>query len=129
MIRLFRKQLFEAFFDWLEINKDTLKERYAWLYNKGRGAEADCDTAIKIMADSMWILNMIADCGVLAGLGTNSVSLQGLAKGLDQKSTLRLLHLMSACMNLQYLPKEEIKRQIPIISSKKFSLKLYSSEE
>jgi hypothetical protein len=33
--------------------------------------------------------------------------------------------MIVACMNLQHLPIEEAKKQIPIISSKKFSLKLF----
>jgi len=48
-----------------------------------------------------------------------------IAKGLDEKSTKRLLLMISACMNLQHLPPELIRKKIPIISSKKFSLKLF----
>jgi hypothetical protein len=128
VIRWFRETLFKAFFDWLETNKIAIGKWYKTLYNEGKKAEADCDTAMKIMGTTLWMFNMIANCGVMAGLGPNKVSLQGLAKELDEKSTLRLLHLMASCLCLQGLPKDVISKSIPIISSKKFSLKLYEPE-
>lgn len=127
-IRLFRETLFKAFFDWLETNKTAIGKWHDQLYSRGKDAEAECDTAIKIMGTSMWMLNMIAECGVMAGLGPNNVSLQHLAEGLDEKSTLRLLHLMSSCMSLQFLPREIMTKPIPIISGKKFSLELFAKE-
>lgn len=128
MIRLFRKTLFEAFFDWLETNRAVIGKWYEQLYNRGKDAEAICDTGIAIMGISMWMFNMTAECGVMAGLGPNKVDLQGLAEGLDRPSTMRLLHLISSCMNLQYLPKNVATQPIPIISAKKFSLKLFAKE-
>lgn len=81
-IRLFKETLFKAFFDWLETNKDTIGNKwYSQLYNRGKDAEDDCDTAMKIMGDTLWMLNMIADCGVMAGLGPNNVNMQGLKEG------------------------------------------------
>lgn len=118
-----------AFFNWLDVNKRAIGEKwYTELYEKGKDAEATCDTAAKIMGTSLWMFNMIANCGVLAGIGPNSVQLQDLAKGLDKVSTLRILHLISSCMCLQGLPKEIAMQEIPMISSKKFSLQLFAKE-
>jgi len=50
------------------VNREYLGKWYSQLYNKGKEAEADCDNAIKIMAYSMWMFNMIANCGVLCGI-------------------------------------------------------------
>lgn len=128
-IRLFRKQLFEAFWDWVETNKETIGEKwYAFFQKKGKDAEADCDTAIKIMATSMWMFNMISGCGILAGIGPNNVNLQHLDERLDEKTSKRLLYLIASCMCLQYLPREVATQPIPIISSKKFSLKLWTEQ-
>jgi hypothetical protein len=124
-VRLFRTQLFEAFFNWLETNKNAIGKGYDQLYRRGKEAEATCDNAIKIMGTSMWMFNMIAGCGVLAGIGPNNVSVQEINENLDKKSTMRLLHLISACMRLQGLPREIAAQEIPIISNKKFSLKLW----
>lgn len=101
---------------------------YEQLYKKGKEAEADCNTAMKIMGTSMWMFNMIANCGVMAGLGPNSVNIQSLAPEIDVASTKRILALISSVMNLQYLPLKIIEQEIPIISSKKFSLQLFVKE-
>jgi len=69
LIRLFRRELFSAFFEWLEVNKEYLGKWYSDLYNKGKEAEADATNAINIMAASLWMFNMIANCGVLCGIG------------------------------------------------------------
>ena len=127
-IRLFRKQLFVAFWDWVETNKEAIGEKwYASLKKRGKDAE-NCDTAIKILATSMWMFNMIAGCGVLAGIGPNNVNLQHLDERLDEKTSKRLLYLIASCMCLQYLPREIATQPIPIISSKKFSLKLWTEQ-
>ena len=125
-IRLFRKTLFSAFRDWLKTNKEAIGEKW---YNKLRTqlAKADADTAIKIMATSMWIFNMIANFGVLTGIGPppSKIKLQGLNEKLDKKSTMRLLYMIQSCMALQYLPREIA---TPVITSKKFSLKLWTEQ-
>ena len=128
-IRLFRKQLFEAFWDWVETNKEAIGEKwYDSLKKRGKDAEADCDTAIKILGTSMWMFNMIASCGISAGIGPNNVNLQHIDERLDEKTSKRLLYLIASCMCLQYLPREVITQPIPIISSKKFSLKLWTEQ-
>jgi hypothetical protein len=126
LIRIFRKQLFEAFFDWLEKNKNAIGKWYDYLCKKAVDAEGDCDNAIKIMANSLWMFNMIANCGVLAGIGPNQVQLHDIAPVLDKSSTIRILNLIAACMSLQGLPKEVATKPIPIVSSKKFSLQLWA---
>jgi len=131
MLRLFRKQLFSAFYEWLEKNREYLGKRYSQLYNKGKEAENVAEDAIGIFSMAMWIFNSIANCGVMCGIGPDGPVLHdySIPEGLDEKSTKRLLLMISACMNLQHLPPEIAKRKIPIISSEKFSLKLYLKEE
>lgn len=125
--RMFRERLFLAFFDWLETNKQAIGDKwYEGLYKKGKDAEGDCNTIMKIMGDAMWMFNMIANLGVLAGVSPNNVNLQGLAPGLDEKSSKRLLALISSSLCLQGLPPEIARKEIPIISSKKFSLELFT---
>jgi len=129
VIRLFRKQLFSSFYEWLETNKEAIGEKwYKQLSEKGKEAEDECDTAIKIMATAMWAFNMAAGCGVLAGIGPDKVNIQEIREGLDEQSTKRLLLMIQACMNLQYLPKEIATQPIPIISGTKFSLKLFAQQ-
>jgi hypothetical protein len=81
---------------------------------------------MKLMGDAMWMMNMIANLGVLAGVGPNHFDLQVLAPGLDEKSSKRLLALISSSLCLQGLPAEIVNQEIPIISSKKFSLELFT---
>jgi hypothetical protein len=72
------------------------------------------------------MFNTIANCGVMAGVGPDGYSLQYLENSnIDEASTRRLLQMIVACLNLQHLPTEEAKKPIPIISSRKFSLKLF----
>lgn len=129
MFRLFRKQLYEGFFDWLDLNQKVIGEKwYIQLYNKGKDAEADCNSCSKLLANSMWMLNMIANLGVMAGVMVNRYDLQHLADGLDEKSTKRLLALMGSCFALQGLPKEIMSKEYPIQSAKHFNLGLWVKE-
>jgi hypothetical protein len=125
MFRLMRKRLFLAFFDWLDTNKQMIGSWYDDLYSKGKDAEAQCDTLMKLMGDSLWMFNMIANLGVWAGLAPNRFDLQALKPGLDEQSSKRILALMSSILALQQLPLEILHQEFPIISSKKFSLKLF----
>jgi hypothetical protein len=130
-IRLFRDTLFEAFWSWVETNKHVIDERmYNHLANEGKNAEDECNTTLRIMASALWMFNMVSSYGVMAGVGPDSVSDQTDYKGtgLDERSTKRLLLLIQACLNLQYLPPELAKQEIPIISGKHFSLKLFVQE-
>ena len=128
-IRLFRKQLFKAFWDWLETNEEAIGEKwYNSLKKRGKEAEDTCDQGIKIIGTALWMFNMITSCGVLAGIGPSRVDLQDMDDRLDEKSTKRILHLIASCISLQYLPKEATTKQIPIISGKRFSLKLWIQE-
>jgi len=125
---MFRESLLSALRNWIEKNREAIGEKwYNWFQNK-MGDASDCDTAIKIMATAMWTFNMIAGMGVLAGIGPDGVSIHEIREGLDEKSTRRLLMIISSCMNLQYLPRDIINKPIPIISAKQFSLKLFTEQ-
>lgn len=125
IIRLFRKSLLDAFDKWLTKNKEALGEKlYSFLLQK-RADAGDCATPIEIIATSMWMFNMIADCGVMAGIGPDKVNIVEIRQGLDVQSTKRLLLMIQSCMKLQYLPKDIATKPIPIISAKRFSLGEY----
>lgn len=128
IIRLFRRSLLTAFDNWLERNKEAIGDKWYDQLEK-QMKEADCDTAIKIMGTALWMLNMIAGFGVLAGIGPDKVSIHEIDKRLDEQSTKRLLLIIQSCMNLQYLPKEIATQPIPVISARKFSLKLYTEQQ
>jgi len=128
IIRLFHQSLLATFDNWLEKNKEAIGDK--WYYRlEQQMKEADCDTAIKIMGTALWMFNMIAGFGVLAGIGPDKVSIHEIDKRLDEQSTKRLLLLIQSCMNLQYLPKEIATQPIPVITAKKFSLKLWTEQD
>ena len=124
LVLMFRERLHLAFEDWLKTNADVIGDR--WYDNLMKQIrEVDDSTAIAVMGTAMWIFNMTAQFGVMAGIGPSTVNLQGLAPELDEKSTKRLLLIISATMNLQYLPKEIALKSYPIITAKKFSLQAF----
>jgi hypothetical protein len=122
---MFRESLISAFKDWLEKNHEAIGDKWYDSLMK-KVTEADADTAVKIMGTSLWMFNMIAGFGVMAGIGPNNVNLQGLNPALDEKSTKRLLVIISECMCLQYLPPDIATKQIPVITAKQFSLELFT---
>jgi len=122
-IRLFRDTLLEAFESWLEKNREAIGDWYDKLQKQ---PWREMCTPVEIMGTSLWMFNMIANCGVMAGIGPDKVSIHEIDKRLDEQSTKRLLLMIQACMNLQYLPKEIANKPIAIISPKKFSLELYA---
>ena len=132
MLRLFRNELFSAFYEWLEKNREYLGKWHDQLYKQAKeSAENMSDDALGIFSTAMWIFASISNCGVMCGIGPDGPVFNDswIAEGLDEKSTKRLLLMISACMNLQHLPPDLIRKKIPIISSKKFSLKLYLDEK
>jgi len=125
IIRLFRQSLVDAFSDWLEKNREAIGK---WYESLQKQPWRECATPIEIMGTAMWMFNMIASFGVLAGIGPDHVSIHEIDKRLDETSTKRLLLVMQSCMNLQYLPKDIATKPIPIISPKRFSLKLFTEQ-
>ncbi|MEM2291701.1 MAG: hypothetical protein QXX41_00325 [Nitrososphaerota archaeon] len=128
VVRYCRDKLFNDFYEWLEKNKDAVGERwYTFLFNEGKRAEDLADNAIGVVGACLWMFNMVTSCGVMAGLGPDKYDLQYLENSrIDEESTRKLLQTMVMCLNLQYLPVEEAKKPIPIISRSKFSLQLYT---
>jgi len=127
LVSLFRESLFEAFYGWLEKNKEAIGEKwYTYAFNEAKKAEDMADNAVGIVGAAMWMFNTIANCGVMAGVGPDGYNLQYIENPkIDEASTKRLLLMIVACMNLQFLPPEEAEKPIPVISPTKFSLKLY----
>lgn len=125
-IRMFRESLLEAFSNWLEKNKEAIGK---WHDKLQKQPWRECATPIEIMGTAMWMFNMVADCGVMAGIGPDKVDIVEIHPRLDEQSSKRLLLMIQACMNLQYLPEDIIKTPIPIISPKKFSLELWVKQK
>lgn len=127
LVRMLRESLFKAFYEWLEKNKEAIGEKwYVYAFNEAKKAEVLADNAIGVVGAAMWMFNTIANCGVMAGVGPDGYSLQYFENSkIDESSTRRLLMMIVACLNLQYLPVEEAKKPIPVISRNKFSLKLF----
>lgn len=128
LTRTFSERLFAAFFNWLDVNKETIGKWHADLYKRGKEAEANCNTMMKIMGDALWMFNMVSNLGVAAGVSPEKVDIQDLAPDIDVAATKRLLTLVQASLNLQGLPIEILKQEVPIISSKKFSLKMLTEQ-
>jgi len=126
IVIMFRQSLLSAFEEWLEKNKEAIGKWYDRLLKQI--AEADCDTAIKIMGTALWMFNMVAGLGVMAGIGPDGVNIHEINPQLDEQSTKKLLLIISSCMNLQYLPREIATQPIPVISAKQFSLKLFTEQ-
>jgi hypothetical protein len=124
-IRLFRQSLLVAFDNWLEKNKEAISDWYDKLQKE---TWRECATPIEIMATGLWMFMMVCNLGVLAGMGPDQVHIHKIDERLDEPSTKRLLLIIQSCINLQYLPKEIVTKPIPIISPKKFSLKLWTEQ-
>jgi len=127
VVRMFRESLFKAFYEWLEKNKEAIGEKwYVYAFNEAKKAEDLADNSIGVVGAAMWMFNTMANCGVMAGVGPDGYSLQYLENTkIEEESTKRLLTIIVACLNLQYLPVEEAEKPVPVISPNKFSLKLY----
>jgi len=126
IIRMFRQSLLSAFEDWLEKNREAIGDK--WYEKLQKQTWRECATPIEIMGTAMWMFNMVANLGVLAGIGPDGPSIHEIREDLDEQSTKRLLLLISSCMNLQYLPREIATEPIPVISAKQFSLKLFTEQ-
>jgi hypothetical protein len=127
IIKNIRRMLIEAFAEWLEANKETIGDK--WYASLMKQDWRGCDDISSIMGTAMWVFNMVANLGVLAGMGPGDYQIHQLADGLDEKNTKRLLVAISTSLNLQYIPRDLVKDfKLPIITSKKFSLKVYVQE-
>lgn len=121
-----KERVYAAFFNWLTVNREVIGENwFVELWNKGKDAEADTCSLMGIIGTAMWMFSSVADRGVLAGLSPGSFNIQGLAEGLDEPSTKRLLALLSSALCYQGLPIEVLQKEIHIISPKHFSLEAY----
>jgi len=111
---LFKETLFSAFHEWINQNEKAIGDK--WFNNligQEKKAWEDCDNSIKIIGTAMWMFNMISQFGVMAGLGPNNVQIHQISDGIDEKTTKRLLLLISSTLSLQYLPKEIATMRIP----------------
>lgn len=104
-ISLFKTVLFDSFTEWLEHHKKVIGDTwYSQLTQKTKKAKAECNNALLIMSDAMWIFSMISNFGVHAGLGPAKVLSAEIPKQFDEKLTKRVLINCISCICLQYLP-------------------------
>jgi len=111
---LFKKTLFSAFHEWIKQNEKTIGDK--WFNNlmgQEKKAWEESNNAIHLIGTALWMFNMISNFGVLAGLGPSNVQIHDIRDGIDEKTTKRLLLLISSTLSLQYLPKEIATMQIP----------------
>jgi len=125
---MFKEGLFNAFHDWIKKHEDVIGDRwYNDLLKKEKEAWDSCTDAVKLIGTALWMFNMIAQFGVLTGLGPNSVNIQQIPKGIDEQATKRILILISSCLYLQGLPKEIAYQPIPEAKAPwRFSLAKYA---
>jgi len=67
VIRLFRNSLLDAFSNWLEKNREVIGDK--WYDSLQKQPWRECATPIEIMGTGLWVFNMVAGFGVLAGIG------------------------------------------------------------
>lgn len=109
-----RQRLFTAFHEWIKHHRTVIGENwYGKLLKQEKIAWRDCTDTIKLIGTSMWMFNIVAQFGVLAGLGPNNVNIQHLAEDIDEKKTKLLLLWCSSCLGFQRLPQEIIRQEIP----------------
>jgi len=124
---MFKEGLFNAFHDWIVKHETVIGGWYDKLLKLEKEAWDSCTDAIKLIGTALWMFSMISQFGVLAGLGPNSVNLQQIPEGIDEKATKRVLLLCSSCLCLQGLPKEIAYQQIPEAKAPwRFSLAKYA---
>jgi len=106
-IVMFKECLFQSFYDWLLRHREIIGDRhYGKLLDDLKKSWDLSDTAVKLIGIAMWIFNMIANLGVMAGLGPAKVNIVEIPQQYDEKLTRRVLLNCSSCLCLQYLPKE-----------------------
>jgi len=111
---LFKETLFSAFHEWIKHNEKAIGDK--WFNNllgQEKKAWEESNNAIHLIGTGLWMFNMVSQFGVLAGLGPNNVQIHEIRDGIDEKTTKRLLLLISSTLSLQYLPKEIAAMQIP----------------
>jgi hypothetical protein len=111
---LFKEALFSAFHEWIKQNEKAIGDRwFNHLTVQEKKAWEDSNNAIHLIGTALWMFNMVSGFGVLAGLGPNNVQIHEIRDEIDEKTTKRLLLLISSTLSLQYLPKEISAMRIP----------------
>jgi hypothetical protein len=81
---MFKEGLFNAFHDWLEKHEDVIGGWYEKLLKEEKKAWEMSKDAISLIASALWMFNMIAQFGVLAGVRPANVNLQQIPEGIDE---------------------------------------------
>jgi len=111
LLFLFYKSWSDAFQNWIKMNKEAIGEKWYKALNRQlkkikKKQEKHCNLTVpKIIGYVLWSFNMISSFGIMCGLGPDGPTLfdYSIPERFDRKSTLRLLNICSACLNLQYL--------------------------
>jgi len=111
LLTLFYKSWSDAFKDWIETHQEVIGKKWYKKLNrqlkkiKKKQEKHENLTVPKVIAYALWSFNMISSFGIMCGLGPEGPRLfdYSIPECFDRKSTLRLLNICSACLNLQYL--------------------------
>ena len=127
--KLVKKQLYKAFFDWLETNREQLQPKwFNQLWKEAEKSKNETLNLVGLMGVGMWMLAMLNEQGVIAGIARGKPNVQGLREGLDEKSSMRILNLIASLFCVQGLPMDVLEKQIAEINPKHFSLTAYIQE-
>jgi len=105
LCKLFIKTLMDAFATWIKEHKEAIGEKwYKKLQRMIKREQKRKEYSIaNVMGTALWIFNILSNFGVMGGLAPNKVTVHEIPKQLDVRSTMRVLHLCSSCLSLQYL--------------------------
>ena len=109
MINLFKTTLFDAIDEFCdkhgEIEDKIIQKWIRFIrreMNKAKKKEVNVPTLI---AYAMWFYNLLAQMGVMAGLGPNKVNIVNIPEWMDEKLVKRCLMICSSVLTLQFLPR------------------------
>lgn len=108
MVEVFKKTMLDAIEDFCDfhINNIHVGKVCEKMKREVKRLRKKPATVPMVMGTALWLANWLAEMGCLFGLGPNKVNLVKIPSHLDEKLVKRCLLLSSACLALQYLPRE-----------------------
>ena len=107
LIRLFKKSLFDAideFCNRYECVGDKIIQRWIrGVRKEARKAKKEKMNIKALIGYALWFYNILAQVGVMAGIGPNRVNIQGIPEWMDARLVKKWLVICSSVFALQYL--------------------------
>jgi hypothetical protein len=92
-----RRELSEKFLAWLDRNRERIGEKwYKKLLKNFRKAKMNDET--HILATALWMFNMVANLGVIAGIGISFGYKIEKIYNLDRETSEDLLKVIAKCL-------------------------------